>query len=86
MSQYGTTMIFSTNSPMIQRSGEPAYPDGMRLNGDAGINPAFAKRVLRDGHPGQPASRLKMLRIFHGQGLHQLKLDKWSVAAITKNV
>ena len=71
---------------MVQRSGEPAYPDGMRLNGDVGINPAFARCVLSDGHPGQPAYRLKMLKMSHGQELSQLKLDKWSVTAIIEDV
>jgi len=79
-------MMFYRNSPMVQRSGEPAYPDGMRLNGDARINPAFARRVLRDRLPGQPTYRLKMLRISHGQKLSQQKLDKWSVTAIIEDV
>ena len=50
---------FFENSPIFRRPGEPAYPDGMRLNENAGFNRAFTKRVQRDGHPGQPAYRLK---------------------------
>jgi hypothetical protein len=86
MSQYGTTMMFSRNSSMVRRCGEPAYPDGMRLNENAGINPAFTTRVLRDSHPRQSAYRLKMLKTSHGQELSQLNLDKWWLAAIPEDV